>query len=132
MTQHYEPLPSKTEAHGRAVVDAALAVHKALGPGLLESTYEICLAHELERRGFTVLRQVGLPVVYDEVKLEAGYRIDLMVESDVIVEIKSVEAIAPVHEAQVLTYLKLSERRLGYLINFNVALLKQGIKRMIL
>lgn len=132
MTQHYEPLPSKTEAHGRAVVDAALAVHKALGPGLLESTYEICLAHELERRGFTVLRQVGLPVVYDEVKLEAGYRIDLMVEGDVIVEIKSVEAIAPVHEAQVLTYLKLSERRLGYLINFNVALLKQGIKRMIL
>ena len=109
-----------------------MAVHKTLGPGLLESTYELCLAHELARRERSVLRQVGLPVVYGEVKLDAGYRIDLIVDSDVIVEVKSVEALAPVHEAQVLTYLKLSGHRLGYLINFNVALLKQGIKRLIL
>ena len=132
MPEHHEPLPESTEAHGRAVLDAALAVHRTLGPRLLESTYEVCLAHELERRGYAILRQVGLPVVYGEVKLDAGYRIDLIVEGDVVVEIKSVEALAPVHEAQLLTYLRLSGRRLGYLINFNVALLKQGIKRMIL
>lgn len=113
------------------MLDAAFAVHKALGPGLLESAYELCLAHELERREHQVQRQVGLPVVYGEVKLDAGYRIDLIVDGAVIVEVKSVEALAPVHEAQVLTYLKLSERRLGYLVNFNVALLKQGVKRMI-
>ena len=114
------------------IIGAAIEVHKALGPGLLESTYEVCLAHELERREHNVLRQIGLPLVYGEVKLDAGYRIDLIVDGTVIVEVKSVEALAPVHEAQVLTYLKLSERRLGYLINFNVALLKQGIRRMIL
>lgn len=132
MSKQFEPLPRRTEEIGRAVLDAALAVHRALGPGLLESAYELCLAHELERRERNVRRQVGLPVVYGEVKLDAGYRIDLIVDGAVIVEVKSVEALAPVHEAQVLTYLKLSERRLGYLINFNVALLKQGVKRMIL
>ena len=109
-----------------------MTVHKALGPGLLESTYEICLAHEIERRGLSVARQVALPVVYDTVKLDAGYRIDLIVNSSVVVEIKSVDTLAPVREAQVLTYLKLSGRRLGFLINFNVALLKQGIKRLVL
>jgi GxxExxY protein len=114
------------------VLDAAFAVHRTLGPGLLESTYEICLEHELCLRGHEVQRQVALPVVYDTIKLDAGYRIDLLIDGAVIVEVKSVETLAPVHEAQVLTYLKLSSRRLGYLINFNVALLKQGIKRMIL
>ena len=92
----------------------------------------MCLAHELEQRGRSVVRQAALPVVYKTVRLEAGYRVDLIVDDHVVVEIKAVEALAPVHEAQLLTYLRLSERRLGFLINFNVVLLKQGIKRMIL
>ena len=132
MSQHFQPLPQRTQEIGTSVLDAAFAIHRALGPGLLESAYEICLEHELRQRGHEVLRQVALPVVYETIKLDAGYRIDLMVDSAVIVEVKSVEALAPVHEAQVLTYLKLSSRRLGYLINFNVALLKQGIRRLIL
>jgi GxxExxY protein len=132
MPDRFEPLPRHTEEIASSVLDAAFAVHKALGPGLLESTYEVCLTHELEKRGHHVLRQVALPIVYDAVKLEAGYRIDLIVDGVVIVEVKAVESLAPVHEAQVPTYLKLSDRRLGFLINFNVALLKQGIKRMIL
>lgn len=113
------------------IVDAAMKVHSALGPGLLESAYEACLAYELRQRGLQVLTQVGLPVVYNEVKLDVGYRIDLMVENAVIVEVKSVEAIGPVHLAQVITYLKLSDRRLGLLLNFNVARLKDGIKRIV-
>ena len=128
----HEPLPESTEWVARGIVDAAIAVHRALGPGLLESAYEICLAHELEIRGNAILRQMALPVVYESVKLQAGYRVDLMVDGAVIVEVKSVEAFAPVHEAQLLTYLRLSGRRLGFLINFNVVLLKQGIKRVIL
>ncbi len=128
----HEPLPRKTEQIGRAIVDAALTVHRSLGPGLLESAYEVCLAYELEKRGHRVLRQLPMPVVYEEVKLDAGYRIDLLIDGDVVVEVKSVEVLAPVHDAQVLTYLRLSGKRLGFLINFNVALLKQGIKRMIL
>lgn len=128
----YEPLPRATEDSATSVVDAAIAVHRILGPGLLESTYEVCLAHELEKRGHTVLRQTALPVVYDEIKLEAGYRVDLIVDGTVIIEVKSVEALAPVHEAQILTYLRLSGRRLGFLVNFNVALLKQGLRRMVL
>ena len=125
-------MPESTERVGRAIIRTAIAVHRALGPGLLESAYEICLAHELERRGNAVLRQMALPVIYEAVKLEAGYRVDLMVDSVVVVEVKSVDALAPVHEAQLLTYLRLSGRRLGFLINFNVAMLKQGIKRTIL
>jgi GxxExxY protein len=132
MHEGHEPLTRSIENAAKDVVDAAIAVHRTLGPGLLESAYEVCLAHELEKRGRSVLRQVALPLVYDTIKLEAGYRIDLIVDNGVIVEVKSVEAIAPVHEAQLLTYLRLSQRRLGFLINFNVALLKQGIKRMIL
>jgi len=93
----YEPIPRRTEEIGRAVLDAAIAVHKALGPGLLESTYEVCLAHELEKRGSRALRQVALPVIYGDVKLDAGYRIDLIVEGAVVVEVKSAEALAPVH-----------------------------------
>jgi GxxExxY protein len=132
MPDGFEPLPRRTQEIATGVLDGAFAVHRALGPGLLESAYEICLDHELRKRGHTVFRQVGLPVVYDTVKLEAGYRIDLIVDNAVIVEVKSCEALAPVHEAQVLTYLKLSGHRLGYLINFNVALLKQGVKRLIM
>ena len=127
-----ESLPQQTEATARSVVDAALALHRALGPGLLESAYEACLAYELESRHHTVLRQVALPVVYQSVRLDAGYRVDLMVDDAVIVEVKAVDGLAPLHEAQLLTYLRLSRRRLGLLINFNVVLLKNGIKRMIL
>jgi GxxExxY protein len=128
----HEAIPRTTEAVARDVVDCAIKVHRALGPGLLESVYEVCLAHELELRGHRVQKQVALPVVYESVKLDAGYRIDLMIDDVVIVEVKAAEAIAPVHEAQLLTYLRLSKRRLGFLINFNVALLKHGLKRMVL
>ncbi|HYD74266.1 MAG TPA: GxxExxY protein [Candidatus Binatia bacterium] len=132
MHEDHAPLPPSVENAAKDVVDSAIAVHRALGPGLLESAYEACLAHELEKRGHSVLRQVALPLVYDTIKLEAGYRIDLIVDGSIILEVKAVDGIAPVHEAQLLTYLRLSQRRLGFLINFNVALLKQGIKRMIL
>lgn len=115
----------------RLVLDAAMRVHSALGPGLLESTYEACLCQELKKAGLTVLTQVPLPVIYDGIKLEVGYRIDLLVEDSVIVEVKSIEAIAPIHQAQILSYLKLSNKSLGLLINFNVVHLKDGIKRFV-
>jgi len=114
-----------------AVITAAMRVHSELGPGLLESTYTACLQHELKKAGLRSDAQVGLPVVYDGVKLDLGYRIDLLVEDLVIVELKSVDAIAPVHQAQIISYLKLSGRSLGLLINFNVAHLKDGIKRFV-
>jgi GxxExxY protein len=113
------------------VVNAAMRVHAVLGPGLLESAYQACLAKELQKRGLVVETQVGLPVVYEGEKLDLGYRIDLLVENLVIVEIKSVEAIHPVHEAQLLSYLRLSGKNVGLLINFHVARLKDGIKRMV-
>jgi GxxExxY protein len=114
-----------------AIVNSAMRVHSLLGPGLLESAYGACLAHELRKRGIRVDTQVGLPVVYDEVKLDLGYRIDLLVEGLVIVEVKCVEAIHPVHEAQLLSYLRLSGKNVGLLINFHVARLKDGIKRIV-
>ena len=114
------------------IIGCAYKVHSELGPGLLESTYEICLEYELRKNGLEVARQIALPVIYDEVKLEAGYRIDLIVNNEVIIEIKSVETLAPIHTAQVLTYLKLADKKLGLLINFNETDLKQGIKRLIL
>lgn len=113
------------------VVDAAMKVHSALGPGLLENAYEACLEHELNKRGLRVERQVELPVVYDGVQIDLGYRLDLVVEGAVIVELKAVEKIAPIHEAQLLSYLKLSNKKLGLLINFNVLHLKDDIKRMV-
>ncbi|MBS0295518.1 MAG: GxxExxY protein [Proteobacteria bacterium] len=116
----------------RAVIDAGLKVHRALGPGLLESAYEHCLAYELEARGLSIQRQLGLPVVYEGLRIDAGYRLDLLVENCLVVEIKSVDALLRVHEAQLLTYLKLSGHRLGLLLNFNVELFKQGIKRFAL
>jgi GxxExxY protein len=114
-----------------SVVDAAMKVHSALGPGLLEKTYEVCLMHELRKRGLGVASQVGLPVVYDNLRMDVGYRVDLLVEGAVIVEVKAVEAIAPIHQAQLLAYLKLSGKRLGLLINFNALHLKDGIKRLV-
>jgi GxxExxY protein len=115
----------------KSVVHAALAVHRALGPGLLESVYEICLAHELTKLGHRVARQVGLPVQYDSIRVEAGLRLDLLVDDTVIVEVKAVEAVHPVFKAQLYTYLKLTGRRLGLLINFNVELLKDGVERVV-
>lgn len=128
----HAPRSELAEAAARQSVDAALAVHKALGPGLLESAYEHCLAYELVSRGAAVQRQVALPIVYGDAKLDAGYRLDLVVNGAVVIEIKSIDALAPIHDAQLLTYLKLSGLRIGLLINFNVVLLKQGLKRLVL
>jgi GxxExxY protein len=114
-----------------AIVDAAYRVHSTLGPGLLESVYEQCLAYELECRALSARRQVPLPIVYRDISIEPGFRIDLEVEDRVIVEIKAVERILPVHEAQLLTYMKLSGLKLGLLLNFNVPLMKEGIRRLI-
>jgi GxxExxY protein len=116
---------------GSAVVESALAVHTALGPGLRESAYEVCLAHELGKRGRKVERQVAVPINYDGVRLEAGYRIDLLVSDAVIVELKSVDTLAPIHVAQLLSYLKLSGLNLGYLLNSNVVHMRHGIKRVV-
>ena len=115
----------------KVIFDSALKVHKNLGPGLLESAYEECLFYELQKRGLNVVKQKPLPLVYEEVKLEIGYRLDLLVENKVIIEVKAVEALNDVHLAQILTYLKLSECKLGLLINFNVALIKNGIRRVV-
>jgi len=113
------------------IIGAAMEVHKRLGPGLLESAYEECLFHELHLRNLKVDRQKGLPVVYKEVKLDCGYRLDLLVEGRVIVELKSVENLAPIHEAIILTYLRLSGHKTGLLINFNATVLKDGLRRFI-
>jgi GxxExxY protein len=115
----------------QSIIGAAIEVHRTLGPGLLESAYEACLAFELMKRGLAIEAQKPLPLVYHDVKLECGYRIDLMVAGCVVVEIKSVEALAPIHEAQVISYLKLSGCKVGLLINFNVCVLKDGIRRFI-
>ena len=114
-----------------AIVDSCVTVHKRFGPGLLESVYKACLAAELRKRGFTVLREVMVPIHYDGIELEEGFRLDLLVNDLVVVEVKSVEKIIPVFDAQVLTHLKLTNKRLGFLINFNVLLIKDGIKRII-
>ena len=113
------------------VIAAAIDVHRALGPGLLESAYEACLSFELAQRGLSVSRQKPLPVVYRTVKLDCGYRLDLLVEESVIVEVKAVERLAPIHRAQLLSYLKLSDCKVGLLINFNVRVLKDGIRRVV-
>ncbi|HMN47603.1 MAG TPA: GxxExxY protein [Ignavibacteriaceae bacterium] len=113
------------------IIGCAYKVHSGLGPGLLESTYQVCLEYELKKMGYNVEAEKALPVIYDEIKLDAGYRIDLMVNKSVIVELKSVEGINDVHIAQLLTYLKLSNVKLGLLINFNVKDLKQGIRRFV-
>ncbi len=115
-----------------SILNCAYKVHSALGPGLLESAYEECLYYELDKIGLVVLKQKPMPLIYEEKKLDLGYRIDLMVEGLVILEIKSIDAINPIHFAQLLTYLKLSKCGVGFLINFNVQSLKDGIKRVIL
>lgn len=115
----------------RIVFDCALKVHQSLGPGLLESAYEECLYYELRKTGLNVEKQKPLPLIYEEVKLDVGYRIDITVENKLIIEIKSVEALNDVHFAQLLTYLKLTNCKLGLLINFNVSLIKNGVKRVV-
>lgn len=122
----------KLHALGGAIVDCAMKVHKELGPGLLESVYEHCLAHEFRKRGIAASRQVSMPIRYDGESLDAGLRLDLLVADAIIIEVKAVEKLAPVHEAQMLTYLKLSGKRMGFLMNFNVRLLKDGMKRYVL
>ena len=113
------------------IVDSAMRVHSRLGPGLLESAYEACLAYELCKRGIAVARQVVLPIEYDGLRLDAGYRIDLLVANVIVVELKAVEAISPVQRAQLLSYLRLSRRRVGLLLNFNVRHLRDGIERFV-
>ena len=114
-----------------AVVDAAMKVHTALGPGLLESAYAVCLRHELIKRGLRVAYEVPVPVVYDSIKLDAGYKLDLLVEDTVVVELKAIEALAPIHQAQIISYLKLTGKPIGLLINFHSLRLKDGIKRFV-
>lgn len=128
----FAPIPERLDRIAHQIVDAASVVHSTLGPGLLETVYETCLAYELEKRGFSVRRQVDVPVRYGEVTIDAALRIDLLVEDVLVVEAKAVESLHPVHTAQVLTYLKLTDRRLGLLINFNVPLIRDGIKRIVL
>ncbi len=116
----------------RKIIGCAIEVHKHLGPGLLESAYEECMVFELGRKNLSFRRQMAAPVIYKDIKLDCGYRIDLMVEDSVVVELKSVDEICQVHEAQVLTYMKFSKKRIGLLINFNVKSLKEGLRRFIL
>lgn len=121
----------ETEETARIIVDSAIRVHRALGPGLLESAYQACLTYELRRAGLLVRCEVSQPVRYGEVTVDAGYRIDMLVNDSIIIENKTVERILPIHTAQLLTYLKLSDRRLGFLLNWHVGLMKFGIKRLV-
>lgn len=130
-TSPYEIIPIQTEDIAKTIIDAAYKVHTVLGPGLLESVYEACLAHELRLRKLTVENQVSLPVVYEGIKVDSGLRMDLMVENCVIIEIKAVENMIPLYKAQLLTYLKLTNIRIGLLINFNVIHLRDGIQRLV-
>jgi len=116
----------------KVIIGCAIDVHKELGPGLLESAYEECLFYELQKAGLKVEKQKAIPVVYKEIKLDCGYRADLIVEDKIVIELKTVDEFNPVHEAQILTYLKFADKKLGLLINFNVLRLKEGIKRFIL
>ena len=130
--KNFLAVSSEIDCLAKEVVDAAFKVHSNLGPGLLESVYEICLAHELRKRGLKFQTQVAFPIAYDGLLLEAGLRIDLLVENQLVVELKAVETMQPVFEAQLLTYLKLTQKRLGLLINFNVPKIKDGIRRIVL
>lgn len=122
---------ASTDAVARRCVNAAITVHRSLGPGLLENAYEHCLAFELADQGLEVQRQVALPVVYRDTRLDAGYRLDLVISGKVIIEVKAVEALTRLHEAQLITYLKLSGLHVGLLMNFNTVLLKDGLKRLV-
>jgi len=124
-----ESLAELQERIGKAVVNAAFKVHKALGPGLLEKVYEVCVAHELRKAGFEVKRQISVPIVYDDIVFDEGLRLDMLVNDLVVIELKALETVNPVWQAQIISHLKLTGLSLGYLINFNVPLIKQGIRR---
>lgn len=130
--KYFEPLSPEIEEAAAAAVDSAYKVHTALGPGLIESVYEACLAYELRKRGLQIQTQVDLPIIYDGITISSGLRPDVLIENTLLVEVKAVETIHPVHHAQVLTYLKLLNLRLGLLINFNVPVIRKGIKRVVL
>ncbi len=127
-----ERIPEEINLVASQVVDAVYTVHIALGPGLLESVYEVCLDHELKKRGMNVKRQLTLPVIYDGINVDAGLRLDMLVNDCLILELKTVESLLPVHKAQLITYMKLTGLRLGFLINFNTPVIKEGIKRIVL
>jgi GxxExxY protein len=129
---NFKPLSKKEESIAGKIVDAAYTVHKILGPGLLEKVYEVCFCHELSKRGLQNKRQVDIPIVYDGITFNEGLRLDVLVEGLIICELKAVDEMNPLWEAQILSYLKLTGKRLGFLINFNVPLIKEGIKRIIL
>ena len=131
-SQSHREAEDQQDPRTRAIIGAAIDVHRQLGPGLLESAYEECLCHELHLCGMALERQVELPVSYRGLNLDCGYRIDLIVEKEVVLELKAIERILPIHEAQLLTYLKLARKRVGLLINFNVPILTQGIRRRVL
>ena len=124
-------ITARTEEIAKIIVNSAYKVHKELGPGLLEKVYEVCLAHEISKAGLDVKRQIDLPIIYDGIEFNEGLRLDLLVENTVIVEIKAVETINPVWQAQIISHLKMLNKDLGFLINFNVPLIKNGIKRFI-
>ena len=128
----FSPISSDEEAVCKAIVNAAYTVHKELGPGLLEKVYEVCFCHVLVKEGFFVQRQLDIPIVFDNIVFSEGLRLDVMVNGLVICELKALENVNPVWEAQILSHLKLTGKRLGYLINFNVPLIKDGIKRLVL
>ncbi|MFC2125950.1 GxxExxY protein [Bacteroidota bacterium] len=127
-----KPVPSHLDEIGKMIVDAAFSVHSELGPGLLEKVYEICFCYELKKRGISYVRQIDIPVFYDEFKFDEGLRLDVLVEDSIICELKALETVNPVWEAQILSYLKLTGKRLGYLINFNVPRIKYGIRQFVM
>lgn len=129
--EKFEPLPEATEKIGKLVVDSAFAVHINLGPGLLEKVYEVCFCHELAKRGLQFKRQIDIPIVYDNLIFNEGLRLDVIIEDSVICELKAIETVNPVWEAQILSHLNLTGKRLGYLINFNVPKIKDGIRRFV-
>lgn len=132
MDKNYLEISEEEELIGKAIVDAAYKVHKELGPGLLEKVYEVCFCHVLKEKGFDVQRQVKIPIVFDGITFDEGLRLDVMVNELVICELKAVDLVNPVWDAQLLSHLKMTKKRLGFLINFNVPLIKNGIKRMVL
>jgi GxxExxY protein len=131
LQKEFSSIPGELDEIGKKIVHAAYLVHKSLGPGLLEKVYEICFSHELTKMGLSVKRQIDIPIVYDGISFEEGLRLDVLVEDEIICELKAVDIINPVWEAQVLSHLKLTNKRLGYLINFNVVNIGQGIKRFV-
>jgi GxxExxY protein len=128
---NYDPIPESLERVGKLIVDSAYTVHKNLGPGLLEKVYEVCFCHELAKRGLKYQRQVEIPITYDNIVFEEGLRLDVFVEDSVVCELKAIETVNPVWEAQILSHMKLTGTRLGFLINFNVVKIKDGIRRFV-